>query len=91
MKPKSPSSDEPFPLSDEHNMLVQIRDTLYEGSWDDFVTDLRARAEGKPHVFEIAAPSAGMRETIERHLRMIDEMREWEARAGRSLSPRRAG
>lgn len=24
-----------FPLTDEHRMLLRIRDTLYEGSWED--------------------------------------------------------
>ena len=68
-------------------MLLHIRDTLYEGSWEDFVHDLRARAEGRPHVFEIVPASERMKATIEAHLRMVNAMREWEAAQGRQLQP----
>ncbi|MBI4718632.1 MAG: hypothetical protein HY763_12555 [Planctomycetes bacterium] len=74
-----------FPLSDEHRMLLLMRDTLYEGSWDDFQEDLRARAEDRPHVFDTVPPSPGMRQAIARHIRLIDEMWTWELRAGRTL------
>ena len=74
-----------FPLTDDHRMLLQIRDTLYEGSWDDFVHDLRARAEGRPHVFEIVPASERMKATIAGHLTMIEQMQSWEAAHGRAL------
>jgi hypothetical protein len=72
-------------LTDEHRMLLQIRDTLYEGSWDDFVHDLRARAGGRPHVFEIVPASERMKATIAGHLAMIEQMQSWEAAHGRAL------
>lgn len=70
-------------LTLEHRMLLRIRDTLYEGNWEDFEYDLRARAEGRPHVFDTVPPSQDMRTTIEHHLKMIADMRAWEDRHGR--------
>lgn len=75
-----------FPLTDEERMLLRIRDTLYEGSWEDFVRDLRARAQGQQHVFETVTDSPPMKSTIASHLLMIDKMQAWEAQHGRSLS-----
>lgn len=66
-------------------MLLQIRDTLYEGSWEDFVHDLRARAEGRPHVFELVPVSERMKSTIAEHLAMIENMQSWETTHGRIL------
>ncbi len=74
-----------FPLTDDQRMLLRIRDTLYEGSWEDFVHDLRARAEGRPHVFEIVPASERMKATITGHLAMIEQMQSWEAAHGRAL------
>jgi hypothetical protein len=68
-----------FPLTDEHRMLLQIRDTLYEGNWNDFLRDLHACAQGRPHVFEIVAPSAETKSTIAHHVAMIEQMHDWEA------------
>ena len=70
-------------LTMEHRMLLRMRDTLYEGNWEDFEFDLRARAEGRPHVFDTVPPSRDMRATIEHHLRLIADMRDWEGRHGR--------
>lgn len=75
-----------FPLDDEHRMLLRIRDTLYEGSWEDFVRDLRARAQGRPHVFETVTDSPTMKTTIKNHLAMIDKMQTWELQHKRTLS-----
>lgn len=65
-------------LTDEQRMLVEIRDTLYEGSWDDFLADLTARAEGKAHVFALTAPSSQLKSTIQRHVDAIEALRGWE-------------
>ena len=67
-------------------MLLRMRDTLYEGSWEDFERDLRARAEGQPHVFETVPTSPELRATIGIHLTMIDQMRTWESEHGDVLS-----
>lgn len=74
-----------FALSDEHRMLLDIRDTLYDGSWESFARDLEARRKSKPHVFETVADSPEMLATIATHLALIDEMRAWERRSGRIL------
>ena len=72
------SGQEAFPLSPEHRMLLRIRDGLYEGSWEDFAGDLRARMNDEPHVFEIVPASDEMKSTIADHLRLIEQMATWE-------------
>ena len=84
--PSQTGDDAAFPLADEHRMLLRIRDTLYEGSWEDFARDLRARAQGRPHVFDTVPPSPAVKATIEKHLTMMDAMQAWEVRHGRALS-----
>ena len=74
-------------LTEEQRMLLQIRDTLYEGCWEDFVTDLRRRAEGRPHVFETVPLSPTMPATIAHHLGLIAQMQAWEAQLGHPLKP----
>ena len=74
-----------LPLTEEQRMLIQIRDTLYEGSWDDFLDDLRARAEGRPHVFALNSASPEFKTTIERHVDLIEKLREWEREHRRTL------
>ena len=77
---------EEFALTDEHRMLLRMRDTLYEGSWEDFARDLRARAEDQPHVFETVPTSPQMKATIAAHLAMMDQMKDWENEHGCTLS-----
>ncbi len=72
-------------LTEEHRMLLRMRETLYEGSWEDFILDLRARFDGRPHVFETLPDSPGMKPTISRHLDLIAQMQRWEADRGRTL------
>ena len=66
-------------------MLVTLRDELYEGQWNLFVTDLKARLAGEPHVFEIGPASDRLKETIAGHLRLIEELRALEAELGGPL------
>ena len=87
MTPRESISPDPFPLTDEHRMLLHIRDTLYEGSWEDFMRDLQARAVDKPHVFETIPRSPAMKAAIAHHLTLIDKMQAWEARHQRTLHP----
>lgn len=65
-------------LSDELRMLLSMRDTLYDGCWEDFVFDLRARLEGAPHVFTTIPVSEHMMATIRNHIDMITMLQEWE-------------
>ncbi len=81
------SNHERQALTDEQRMLVRMRDTLYEGNWDDFARDLEARASGGRHVFETVPTSPAMKNTIAHHLSLISEMAGWEERFGETLSP----
>jgi hypothetical protein len=72
-------------LNDEELMLIDLRDVLYEGSWDDFRRDLEARRESRPYVFEIVPTSPELRQTIERHLQVIAALEAWERANGRRL------
>jgi hypothetical protein len=83
--PAGGSPDGQPELTDEQRMLVNLRDVLYEGSWDDFRADLEARRDDRPHVFDTVSESSRMPETIERHLRVVDELERWEQRYGRRL------
>lgn len=83
---KRQNHDHRFPLTSDHVMLLHIRDTLYEGHWQDFVDDLESRAEGRPRVFETVPQSPTMKDTIQGHLGLISGMRAWEAKHGR-LAP----
>ena len=67
-----------FPLTEEHRMLLDIRDTLYEGSWEDFKCDLEARRQSLPHVFDTVPESPRMLKTIRNHLELIRAMWNWE-------------
>ena len=82
-RPSSPSSDAsrpppPIELSAAQRMLLEVRDTLYEGSWEDFVRDLEARLHSQPHVFEVVPETPHFAETIRHHLRIIGELQVWE-------------
>ena len=59
-------------------MLLELRDTLYEGSWEDFVRDLEARIAGHPYVFEIVPESPHFNDVIRHHLQLIEALEEWE-------------
>ena len=86
--PPGRSLDDLPELSPEQQMLVDLRDILYEGSWEDFRSDLKARQESRPHVFDVVPPSLRLRETIDRHLRVIDELDSWERQYARTLRSR---
>ena len=72
-------------------MLLDIRDTLYEGSWDDFAADLDARLHSRPHVFDVVPDASHFAETIRNHLRIIDELKAWEHDHHTTLHSPRAG
>jgi hypothetical protein len=81
--PVDPHADvDPTNLTPEQRMLVNIRDTLYEGSWDDFAHDLKARLDSRPAVFDIVPASDRLKDTIRSHLTLIDRLRAWEQKHG---------
>ncbi len=85
MTQREAEKSQAFPLSEDHRMLLQIRDTLYEGSWSDFLRDLKARALGEPHVYDVVAASPAMKSSISHHLALIEKMRDWETEHGSIL------
>ena len=57
----------------EERMLVVLKRELYDGSWDEMETDLRARLEGRPYVFKLA-------HRISDDLKRIVRLRQFERR-----------
>ena len=84
--PQRTTSKFAFPLTADHRMLLEIRDTLYEGNWGDFLHDLRAKAQSRPRVFDTVPDSPQIKQTIAGHVEMIEQMRDWERENGRSIS-----
>ncbi len=84
-KPKGADTPVGIVLTDDHRMLLNIRDTLYEGSWSDFRHDLEARCNEKPHVFETVPESPHMLKVIRYHLQLIAQMSDWELNCGAIL------
>ncbi len=82
--PGSSPGDQPG-LTDEQRMLVDLRDVLYEGRWADFRLDLTARRDSRPHVFDTVPECLRLDEIISRHLRVIEELENWELRYERTL------
>ncbi len=62
-------------MTTEQRMLVVLKRELYEGSWDEMETDLKARLEGRPYIFKLAHRIADDLERIER-LREVE--RAWD-------------
>jgi hypothetical protein len=65
---------EPF-----EQVLVDLKDLLYEGSWDRVLADLRAAKENRPHVYRLS-------NAIERDLKAIERMKAYEEKHQVSLS-----
>jgi len=59
-------------------MLLAVRDTLYDGSWDDFLLDVRARLADRPYVFDVHAATPRLKDTMRRHVELIEQLRQWE-------------
>lgn len=41
-------------LTSEEQMLVILKQELYEGNWEEMVADLHSRLVGRPHIFKLA-------------------------------------
>jgi hypothetical protein len=65
--------------------MVDLRDVLYEGSWEDFRRDLTARRDSRPHVFDTVPECSRLDEIIDRHLQVIEDLSRWEQHYGRRL------
>jgi len=66
-------------LSDEHCMLVVLKNQLYADSWEPMIDDLQNRLAGKPYIFKLVNR---IRDDINR----IEEMQQFEADHGVDLA-----
>jgi hypothetical protein len=66
-------------LEGYERVLVDLKDQLYEGSWERILADLRARLDGKPYIFKLS-------QTIARDMAAIERMKSFEMRHNVSLS-----
>jgi hypothetical protein len=60
-------------LQPYERVLIDLKDQLYEGSWERILGDLRARLEGKPYIFKLS-------QTIARDIAAIERMKAYELR-----------
>lgn len=58
-------------LEPHERVLIELRDQLYEGSWDRVLSDLRARQRGEPYVFKLS-------QTIARDIEAIEKLQRYE-------------
>ena len=66
-------------LEPYERVLIELKEQLYEGSWERILGDLRARLEGRPHIFRLS-------QTIARDIAAIERMKAYELRQQVSLS-----
>ncbi len=66
-------------LETYQRVLVELKDHLYEGSWERMLGDLKARMENKPYLYKLSV-------TINRDIEAIERMRAYEDRQKVSLS-----
>jgi hypothetical protein len=66
-------------LEPYERVLVDLKDQLYEGSWERILSDLKARLENKPYIYKLS-------QTISRDIAAIERMKAFEMRHGVSLS-----
>ncbi len=60
-------------------VLVDLKDQLYEGSWERILEDLRARLDNKPYIYKLS-------QTIARDVSAIEKMKSYELRQKVNLS-----
>jgi len=82
-KPRAPvgtgkSGRADLSLLPDQRDLVLLRDELYDGSWDEMLTDLKNRLEGKPYIFKLV-------NRIQQDIEMIKELRALEKEKGINL------
>lgn len=60
-------------LEPYERVLIELRDQLYEGSWERVLQDLRARQRGEPYIYRLSQTIARDIEAIERLQRYEQE------------------
>jgi hypothetical protein len=66
-------------LEPYERVLIDLKEHLYEGSWERILQDLRARLEGKPYIFKLS-------KTIARDIAAIERLKAYETRQQVCLS-----
>ena len=66
-------------LDPYERVLVELKDKLYEGSWDRVLGDLRARLNGGAYIYKLS-------QNIARDIAAIEKMKAFEERYGIKLS-----
>lgn len=66
-------------LEPYERVLLDVKDQLYEGSWERILGDLRARLDNKPYLYKLS-------QTIARDVAAIERMRAYELRWRVNLS-----
>jgi hypothetical protein len=66
-------------LAPHERVLIELKEKLYEGSWEKVMGDLRARLENRPYIFKLS-------QKIGRDLEAIEKMKEFEGRMGVDLA-----
>jgi hypothetical protein len=66
-------------LETYERVLVDLKEHLYEGSWERILDDLRARLDNKPYIYKLS-------QTISRDVAAIERMKSYEMRQKVSLS-----
>jgi len=71
-------------LTSGEQLLITLRDELYEGSWELMLGDLRDRLEKRPYIFKLSS-------RIEADMAAIERMRAYEAKEQVNLRDYLAG
>jgi hypothetical protein len=66
-------------LEPYERVLVDLKDHLYEGSWERILADLRARLDNKPYIYKLS-------QTIARDVAAIVRLQSYEIRQKVNLS-----
>lgn len=66
-------------LESYERVLLDLKDQLYEGSWQRILDDLKARLDNKPYIYKLS-------QTISRDLAAIERMKAYEMRHNVNLS-----
>lgn len=66
-------------LEPYERVLLDLKDQLYEGSWERILSDLRARLDNKPYIYKLS-------QTITRDVAAIERMKSYELRQKVNLS-----
>jgi hypothetical protein len=66
-------------LEGYERVLLDLKDQLYEGSWERILGDLKARMDNKPFIYKLS-------QTIARDLAAIERMKAYEMRQQVNLS-----